>query len=150
MRIKPCGHNFYVNTCQSVFSQCCISVQRFMSLHIHLGQYPIASICKWSQNLHSFLASPRPCGLWTDKRSGGQHPKPSDKVVNLILQNSCLEFWWSWTVLRQCLPIILTRSPNWNGQSSWTPLTTDLMVLLLVHSAPNSPLYKCSQRKPPT
>lgn len=121
-----------------------------MILRTHLGWYHVARTCKWIQNLHSFLTSHRPCGLCTNKRSNGQHLQQSDKVTILTLQNSCLEFWWSWIVLKQCLPIILTRSPNWNGQSSWAPLTTDLMVLLLVHSASNSPFYKCSQRKAPT
>lgn len=68
------------------------SVQCFMILHLHSGQYHVASTCKRIQNLHSFLASHRPCGLCTDKRSSGLHPKQSDKVAILTLQNSRLEF----------------------------------------------------------
>lgn len=97
-------------------------------------------------NIILFLTSHKPCGLWTGKGPEGYASSHRIKWHSYIVE-------FMLRILMKVSPpqiiiftTILTRSPHWNGQNSWFFMRANLMILLLVHSVPNSPFYKYSQK----
>lgn len=112
-----------------------------MILHRRLGQHYVASTYKWIQNLHSFphLMNLVVCVLIKGLRvhTWSNTIKWYSYITKFILR-ILMKLNLSQTII---FTIILTRSPNWIGQNSWAFWRTELTVLLLVHSATDSPRY---------